>query len=52
MALVAATADGQIFGQTLQETEDKGFDPEVDSFSTIGDYPNTRQYSVGIQLTF
>ena len=30
----------------------KGYDPEVDSFSTIGDYPNTRQYSFGLQLTF
>ena len=36
----------------LTFTDYKGFDPEVDSFSTIGDYPNTRQYSVGIQLTF
>ena len=30
----------------------KGYDPEVDGFSTIGDYPNTRQYSFGLQLTF
>ena len=30
----------------------KGYDPEVDNFSTIGNYPNTRQYSFGIQLTF
>ncbi len=30
----------------------KGYDPEVDSFSTLGNYPNTRQYSFGIQLTF
>lgn len=29
-----------------------GYDPEVDSFSTLGDYPNTRQYSFGLQLTF
>ena len=29
----------------------KGYDPEVDGYSTIGDYPNTRQYSFGIQLT-
>ena len=28
-----------------------GYDPEVDGYSTIGDYPNTRQYSFGIQLT-
>jgi len=36
----------------LTFTSYKGYDPEVDSFSTIGDYPNTRQYSVGLQLTF
>lgn len=29
-----------------------GYDPEVDGFSTIGDYPNTRQFSFGAQLTF
>lgn len=29
-----------------------GYDPEMDSFSTIGDYPNTRQFSFGAQLTF
>ena len=28
-----------------------GYDPEIDSFVTFGDYPNTRQYSFGIQLT-
>ena len=28
-----------------------GYDPEVDNWSTFGDYPNTRQYSFGIQLT-
>ena len=36
----------------LTFTSYKGYDPEVDSFSTIGDYPNTRQYSFGLQLTF
>ena len=36
----------------LTFTKYKGYDPEVDSFSTIGDYPNTRQYSLGLQLTF
>ena len=36
----------------LTFTKYKGYDPEVDSFSTIGDYPNTRQYSFGLQLTF
>ena len=29
-----------------------GFDPEIDSNVAFGDYPNTRQYSFGIQLTF
>ena len=29
-----------------------GFDPEIDSTVAFGDYPNTRQYSFGIQLTF
>lgn len=28
-----------------------GYDPEVDSYATLGNYPNTRQYSFGIQLT-
>ena len=35
----------------LTFTKYKGYDPEVDNFSTIGDYPNTRQYAFGIQLT-
>ena len=30
----------------------KGYDPEVNSTKTFGDYPNTRQYSIGAQLTF
>jgi TonB-linked SusC/RagA family outer membrane protein len=30
----------------------KGYDPEVDSNITLGNYPNTRQYSFGVQLTF
>ena len=30
----------------------KGYDPEVNSTMTFGDYPNTRQYSIGAQLTF
>ncbi len=30
----------------------KGYDPEVDSNITLGNYPNTRQYSIGAQLTF
>ena len=29
-----------------------GFDPEIDSEVAFGDYPNTRQYAFGIQLTF
>ena len=30
----------------------KGYDPEVNSTKTFGNYPNTRQYSIGAQLTF
>ena len=30
----------------------KGYDPEVNSSLTLGDYPNTRQYSFGAQITF
>ncbi|MBQ0084979.1 MAG: SusC/RagA family TonB-linked outer membrane protein, partial [Prevotella sp.] len=30
----------------------KGYDPEVNSNITLGNYPNTRQYSIGAQLTF
>ena len=29
-----------------------GYDPEVNSNITLGNYPNTRQYSIGAQLTF
>ena len=29
-----------------------GYDPEVNSARTLGDYPNTRQYSFGAQITF
>lgn len=36
----------------LTFTDYKGFDPEIDSFSSIGNYPNTRQYSFGVQVTF
>lgn len=36
----------------LTFTKYRGYDPEVDAFSTIGEYPNTRQYSIGLQLTF
>ena len=35
----------------LTITPYNGYDPEIDSFATQGDYPNTRQYSFGIQLT-
>ena len=28
------------------------YDPEVNSNITLGNYPNTRQYSIGCQLTF
>ena len=30
----------------------KGYDPEVNSNVTLGNYPNTRQISIGAQLTF
>ncbi|HIZ85145.1 MAG TPA: SusC/RagA family TonB-linked outer membrane protein [Candidatus Coprenecus stercoravium] len=29
-----------------------GWDPEVDSNVTLGGYPNTREFSVGVELTF
>jgi len=36
----------------LTITDYKGYDPEVNNTMTFGDYPNTRQYSIGAQLTF
>lgn len=36
----------------LTFTPYKGYDPEVNSNITLGNYPNTRQVSVGAQLTF
>lgn len=30
----------------------KGYDPEINSYISLGNYPNTRQYSFGAQLTF
>ena len=36
----------------LTWTDFKGYDPEVNSNLTLGNYPNTRQFSAGIQLTF
>ena len=36
----------------LTFTSYSGYDPEVDSYLSIGDYPNTRQFSFGAQLTF
>jgi hypothetical protein len=30
----------------------QGYDPEVDSNLTLGNYPNTRQFSFGAQFTF
>lgn len=35
----------------LTLTSYRGYDPEIDSLVSFGDYPNTRQYSIGIQLT-
>ena len=36
----------------LTFTKYKGYDPEVDSNMQLGNYPNTKQYSVGLELTF
>lgn len=36
----------------LTFTNYSGIDPEVDSNLTLGAYPNTKQYSVGIEITF
>lgn len=33
-------------------TNYSGYDPEVDGFYSVGNYPNTRQFSFGAQLTF
>ena len=36
----------------LTFTDYRGYDPEVNSNISLGNYPNTRQYSIGAQLTF
>lgn len=36
----------------LTFTDFHGYDPEVDSNGTKGTYPNSRQYSFGVELTF
>lgn len=36
----------------LTVTKYKGYDPEVDSNIQLGNYPNTKQYSFGVELTF
>ena len=36
----------------LTFTDYRGYDPEVNSNVSLGNYPNTRQYSVGAQITF
>ncbi len=36
----------------LTFTPYNGYDPEVDSNMTLGNYPNTKQYSIGAQITF
>ncbi len=36
----------------LTFTNYSGYDPEVDNSVNLGNYPNTRQYSIGAQLTF
>lgn len=47
--------DAKIFfvGRNLLTfTDYKGYDPEVDTSVNLGGYPNTRQYSIGAQITF
>lgn len=36
----------------LTVTKYQGYDPEVDSNLQLGNYPNTKQYTFGIELTF
>ena len=36
----------------LTATKYKGYDPEVDSNISLGNYPNTKQCSFGLELTF
>ena len=36
----------------LTATKYTGYDPEVDTNISLGDYPNTREFMGGIQLTF
>ena len=36
----------------LTFTKYQGYDPEVDSNIQLSNYPNTKQYSVGLELTF
>ncbi|HIZ87370.1 MAG TPA: SusC/RagA family TonB-linked outer membrane protein [Candidatus Coprenecus pullistercoris] len=33
-------------------TQYSGFDPEVDTNVTLGQYPNSREFSIGVELTF
>ena len=37
---------------TIVHSDFTGYDPEVDSNVTVGNYPNTRQFSFGAQITF
>lgn len=55
LASTKCIKDAKVFfvGRNLLTfTKYKGYDPEIDSFSSIGEYPNTRQYSIGLQVTF
>lgn len=36
----------------LTFTKYSGYDPEIDSNLSMGNYPNTKQYSAGIEITF
>lgn len=33
-------------------TKYSGNDPEIDSYNALGAYPNTRQYSIGVEVSF
>ncbi|MBQ0053733.1 MAG: SusC/RagA family TonB-linked outer membrane protein, partial [Bacteroidales bacterium] len=36
----------------LTFTRYKGWDPEVDAITAMGNYPNTKQFTVGVELQF
>ena len=36
----------------LTFTRYTGWDPEIDAITAMGNYPNTKQYVFGVELTF